>query len=161
MLQPLPNELEAIHQTLHRLEQRWVLPIPDAHTWFAYHPLPIAMFLPGIRQASELTDGRRFLDIGCGIGTKLALMHTLGWEVAGIDRTEHYLDAARELIPEATLTHADALALNSFNADLVYMYRPAVSDKLETELERHVLAHVKPGTVCFFPTRRQPDVWII
>lgn len=154
------GELEALHQTLHRLERRWVLPIPNADIWFAYDPLPLALFLPGIRVAAALTSGPRFLDIGCGIGTKLALMHVLGWQTAGIDRCEHYAAAARELVPEAEVRTVNAFDIDCFDADLVYMYRPAVSDELESKLEEHVLERVAPGTVCFFPLRHVPEVWV-
>jgi SAM-dependent methyltransferase len=155
-------ELEAVHQTMWRLERRWdPLPIPNAHVHHAYDPLPLALFLPGIRRASEFTSGRRFLDVGCGIGSKLVLMHYLGWETAGIDRHEPYLDAARELVPEADLTLADAFDLDSFETDVLYMYRPMVSDADEDRLEAHVLSRLRPGTVCFLPVRRDPEVWVV
>lgn len=156
----LDVELEAIHQTLWRLEQRWLPPTPNAHVHHAYEALPVAMFLPGIRRAAEFTDGRRFLDIGCGIGRNLALMSVMGWQVAGIDRHRPYVEAAQELAPEATLVCADAFDVQEFNADVVYMYRPMVADGDETRLEEHVLGRIAPGTVCFFPTRRQPEVWV-
>jgi SAM-dependent methyltransferase len=155
-------ELEAIHQTFHRLEQRWnVLPIPDNSVWHAYDPLPTTLFLSGLARAAELTEGRRFLDVGCGIGRNLALAHCLGWQVAGIERHEPYLDAAAELLPEATLVHADALSVEVFDADCVYLYRPARGDELAEILERHVLARLPVGTVCFFPLRRAPEVWVV
>lgn len=154
------GELEAVHQTLFRLEQRWLPPTPDAHVHFAYDPLPVALFFPGIRQASELTEGRRFLDVGCGIGTKLALMYVMGWRVTGIDRHEPYAKIARELVPEANVMVADAFDVASFDADLVYMYRPMVSDADEERLEAHVMRHASPGTVCFFPTR-PPEVRVV
>lgn len=152
--------MEAVHQVMGRLERRWSLPIPDASVWHAYDPLPIALFLPGLRRAAELTDGRRFLDVGCGVGRNMALAHSLGWEVAGIDRVAHYVDAARELLPEAVVMCQDAFAVPRFAADVVYMYRPARADDLEDSMETHVLERVTPGTVCFFPTRRNPEVWV-
>ncbi len=128
--------------------------------FFAYDPLPVAIFLPGIRAASAMTAGRRFLDVGCGIGTKLALMAGLGWEVAGIDRHPPYIESALDLCPEAELTVADLRDTETFDADLVYMYRPGVSDETASALEAHVEARVRPGTVLFFPTRRSPEVWV-
>lgn len=148
--------LEALHQTFHRLESRWVPPVPPVDHWFAYDPLPLALFLPGIASATAHQTGRRFLDVGCGIGTKLALMHALGWEVAGVDRHEPYLAAAAEMVPEADLRLADLFDLDGFDADLVYMYRPAVSDRLAEEAERHVIAGMSPGSLLFLPTRTPP-----
>lgn len=153
-------EREAIHGLLHRLERRWSLPIPDASVWHAYDPLPFCHFLDRVREAERLTTGRRFLDIGCGIGSKLALMSALGWETHGIDRHLPYVEAARELVPEAKVEHADAFDVGAFDADLVYMYRPAVSDELEDRLEQHVLERVVPGAVMFWPLRHDPEVWV-
>lgn len=149
----MPDAWEAVHQTLHRLEKRWLPPIPDAHVFFAYDPLPIREFFPQIEVATAATTGRRFLDVGCGIGTKLALMHVLGWQVAGIDRHEPYIAVARELVPEATLTQADLRDVDCFDADLVYMYRPGVSEQMASALERHVIERMRPGSLLFLPTR--------
>ena len=153
------DEREALLGLLTRLERRWVLPIPDGDVWHAYDPLPFWHFLDGIRQASAMTDCRVFLDLGCGIGSKLALMHHLGWAVHGVDHHRPYVQAARELVPEAAVEHADIRDLDRLDADLVYMYRPARSDQLETELEQHVLERVAPGTVMFWPLRHHPEVW--
>lgn len=146
-------ELEAIHQTFFRLETRWVGSLPDASVYFGYDALPIAEFLPSIQEAMRLTSGRRFIDIGCGIGTKLALMHCLGWQVAGLDRHLPYIETARELVPEADLIHADLREIDRFDADLVYMYRPGVSEELEAELERHVTERMQPANMLFLPDR--------
>lgn len=152
----VPDAWEAVHQTLHRLEQRWALPVPDASEFFAYDPLPVAEFFPTIKVASDATEGRRFLDVGCGIGTKLSLMHVLGWQVAGIDRQAHYIAAAHELVPEATLTLADIRDVKGFEADLVFMYRPGVSEKTASALERHVVERMTPGSLLFLPLREIP-----
>jgi SAM-dependent methyltransferase len=166
-----PEELEALHGTMHRLERRWnLLPIPDNSVYHAYDPLPFWQFFEGIRIASAHTQGRRFLDLGCGIGTKLALMHGLGWEVSGIEQHLPYVEAARELIPEANVIHGQIEDLEDLEADLVYMYRPAVSEDLELELEHHVAEILSPGSVLFLPVRDGstlgleklgPEIWRI
>jgi SAM-dependent methyltransferase len=156
------EECEALHGLIHRLERRWnLLPIPDRRFHHAYDPLPFWHFLAGVQAAARLVRGRRFLDVGCGIGSKLALMHHLGWTAAGIDRHRPYIDAAAELVPEASLAHGDAFDIPHFDTDLVYMYRPMISDEQEDALETHILAHVDPGTVMFWPLRHDPEVWVI
>jgi SAM-dependent methyltransferase len=156
-----PEELEALHGTFHRLEQRWnTLPIPQVDGWHAYEPLPFWDFLAGLAAAAEMTAGRRLLDLGCGIGRNLALALHLGWRVAGIDHNPQYIEAARELLPEADLRVADILDEEEFDADLVYMYRPARGEELEAEVETFVLDHVTSGTVLFWPGRHQPEVWV-
>jgi trans-aconitate methyltransferase len=145
--------LEALYQLLSRLEARWLPPVPDNSVFHAYDPLPLAIFLEGLAVVEQHATGRRFLDVGCGMGTKLALMHYLGWTVAGIDRHRPYVDVAREFVPEATVTCADAHDLPSFDADVVYAYRPCVSDEHEDSLERHLLARMKRGSLLWLPTR--------
>ncbi len=156
------QEAEAIHATLHRLEQRWnVVPIPDNRVWHAWDPLPFWDFFRGVRRAAELTDRRRFLDLGCGIGTKLAIMDGLGWQVSGIDHHEPYVEAARELVPEAEIRLSNILDCEQLDADLVYMYRPAREENLEVAVEQHVLSVVAPGSVMFWPLRHSPEVWLV
>jgi SAM-dependent methyltransferase len=147
------GESEAIHSTLFRLETRWHSPSVEQSPYHAWDSLPFWLFLDAIRVAAAHAPGRRFLDIGCGIGTKLALMFHLGYEVAGIDRRQDYIGAAHELVPEATLTCVDAFDVERFDADIVYMYRPAKSDELEDALEAHVCSRLRHDTVLVLPTR--------
>jgi hypothetical protein len=154
-------EREAVWALIHRLEQRWNRPIPASPRWHAYDPLPFWEFLAGVAAASALTAGRRFLDLGCGIGSKLAIMHALGWRTRGVDHYRPYDDAARDLIPEAVVAHLDIFKLDDLDADLVYMYRPAKPDTLQALLEAHVLRVAQPGTVMFWPLRHDPEVWVV
>ncbi len=147
-------EREAIHSLLHRLETRWHDSF-DSGPYHAWNPLPFWDFLDGVRAAEPYAHGRRFLDVGCGIGTKLALMHELGWDVSGIDRHEPYVEAARELMHERprSVTHGDAFDFEVFDADLVYMYRPMKSEDDTDALEQHVARRLPAGAVLFLPTR--------
>ena len=162
------DEYEALYTTLHRLEQRWLPAQPDPSEFFDWDPLPLKDFLVVMRVAMAASRGRRFLDVGCGIGTKLAFMLGMGWDVAGIDRHKPYLDAAGELCPGAALTCADARDVEFFDADIVYMYGPARDEPLRTEIERHVIERIAPGTVLVVPTRKlrfglrqlAPEVWV-
>ena len=162
-------ELEAIYQVFNRLEQRWVTPgFGDPRFW-EWEGLPMAEFLRGTQEAEKRTSGRRFIDVGCGIGIKLSFMHHLGWDVTGIDHHQPYLEAAQELIPEATLIHADLREVQSYDYDLVYMYHPAIKDDLELELEHHVVERMKSGNILFLPGRytefegmshNYPYIWV-
>ncbi len=150
-----PREWEALYSLLHLLETRWQPnEQPDASVYHAYDPLPLEHFLKGVRIASENTEGRRFLDLGCGIGSKLAFMHYLGWKVAGVERYAGYVAQAEALIPEAEVKCCDILDIDVIAADLVYMYRPAKSDEDEEALEEHVAALMPPSSVLFLPVRQ-------
>ena len=147
------SEFEALYQATKRLENAWMPPVPDATEFFAYDPLPWALFLPLIEQAASLVPGRRFLDVGCGIGTKLLFMHYLGWKVAGIERHPPYAHAARSLVPEAHVQTVDVFDLGEFDADVVYSYRLGVTEALQAEVEAHITARMRPGTVLLLPGR--------
>lgn len=148
-------EFEALHQTLWRLESRWTPPIPDANVYHAYERLPLIDFLPLLREAGE-AGGRTFMDIGCGIGTNLLMVYLMGWKVIGIDHHAPYLDSAAKLVPEATLILSNAFDVESFDADVVYMYRPMVSAGDEDRLENHVLSRMKTGAtlLCTSPHQK-------
>jgi SAM-dependent methyltransferase len=163
---------KAVQKLIERLELNW-LPddLPDTDVFHSYIPLPVSAFLQGYEAIEPSVPGRRFLDVGCGIGTKLLLMHLLGWEVAGIELYEPYARAARELIPEASITVADVFDLLTpatfADADVVYMYRPCRFRDRELALERQVLGLLRPGAVLWLPAhgelggafwRRGPEV---
>ena len=155
------EEYEAVYQAMSALERPWLLPLPQTAPWHGYDPLPLRDFFNGVRIAARLTPGRRFLDVGCGIGTKLLLMDRLGWQTAGIERHPPYADRARELNPNAQITTANLLEIRDIDADVIYMNRPAMTDELEEQVEAHMLAHANLGTVMFWPYRHQPQVWTV
>lgn len=153
-------EQEAIHGAIHRLEQRWTTVSTDP-LWHVYDRLPFWEFIAGMRQAAQLTDGRRFVDLGCGIGTNVAIAYHLGWQVSGVEKRPEYVAAASDLVPEGHFVESELLELEEVEADVIYMYRPARSDELEDALESHIADLLEPGTVCFWPYRHDPDVWLI
>jgi SAM-dependent methyltransferase len=108
--------------------------------------------------AAAHTEGRRFYEVGCGIGTKLALMYVLGWQVTGLERYEPYLEAARDLVPEARLIRADMRDVERFDADVVFMYRPAIDDATEEIMEKHLTDSVASGTILLVPPET-PFFW--
>lgn len=144
---------EALYQLLSRLEAKWLPPAPPNDVFHAYDPLPLSIFLDGLPVIEEHASGRRFLDVGCGLGTKLAFMHYMGWKVFGIDRWPAYIEVAKEFVPEATLTCIDAGSVDKFDADVVYSYRPVVRDVEEWALENHIAGGMKPGALLWLPCR--------
>lgn len=144
----------AIHELIARLERRWVLPVPSFDRWHPYDPLPVHQFLKSIEQISVYAKGKNFIDLGCGIGTKLSLMFSLGWKVSGIDFYERYIEICKEFIPEANTSVQDIRDLKKLDYDVIYMYRPALSDEDEDEIEQHVVSLMNQGSILYLPLRK-------
>ena len=150
-----PHELDALSELIERLEQAW-LPgaYPESERFHGYEPLAIPVFLRGMRELGP-ADGRRLLEVGCGIGTKLVLARALGWhDLTGIESHRPYLEAARRLCPwpEVELVEADALDFDRYgDFDVVFMYRPLVRTEEQRQLEQAVAAAMRPGALAFFP----------
>jgi len=163
-VRPTDSHQEAVYSLLsvvNHMERRWLLPIPtdpDRHAW---EPLPFWDFIEGLDAAAPHVRERTFLDVGCGIGTKLALAYHLGWRVSGIDYHQPYIAAAEELCEgcEADLRLGDAAATENFEAGLVYSYRILRDDAACDRLEEHIVGHCTPGTVVYFPQSRFRPKW--
>lgn len=135
----------ALDQTLTRLEAGWFTPHGD-DTGFDLHPLPMREFLAGMAACGE---PGRFIDLGCGVGTKLLVAHLLGWAVVGVERHADYADAARRLVPEATVVTGDVLDVSLDGFDVVYSYRLMVDLDAQHELNRRIVARMRPGALFF------------
>lgn len=146
------DALDVLDALLHRLETRWRPPDPDQEVYWAIGALPLPVFWPGLQSVAKLTAGRRFWDLGCGIGRYLALAYYAGWGPTGVERHQPYVEAARALCPEdVEVIHAEITEVDRFDADVVYMYRPAVADELERTIIRHVADHAEPGCLLWLP----------
>ncbi|WP_437306345.1 class I SAM-dependent methyltransferase [Sorangium sp. So ce388] len=69
----------------------------------------------------ESSPGRRALEVGCGTGHWLKLLHERGYEVTGLDASPAMLEQARARLPAATLLHgtAERLPLPDAHVDCV------------------------------------------
>jgi SAM-dependent methyltransferase len=142
----------AVDQTVVALE-RLAAPLypEDDDRFYGLEPLPLGQFFAGMEAVGQCM-GRSFLDVGCGIGTKIHLARMLGWQnVAGIDRYALYVAKARRLCPWADIQVCDAATFARYDEfDVVYMYRPCIADDDERELEQLVTSRMRPGAVAFF-----------
>jgi len=99
----------------------------------------------------------RFIDVGCGGGTKIFAATRFFQQVDGLDYDEGYTNAATETlrslgISNSKIFHADALKFDSYsNYDVIYFYRPMQSDTLLEEMEQRVVKTARPGTILVMP----------
>lgn len=100
---------------------------------------------------------RKVLDLGCGTGTHAAMLAVRGYEVVGVDWSEHMLEVARGKSTRVRWVRQDLRTLRlgeRFDAATamftVFGYFPPA--ELEHVLGR-VRAHLRPGGILVF------DVW--
>jgi hypothetical protein len=89
---------------------------------------------------------KKFLDIGCGIGTKVMLADVL-FDAHGFDINEEYLNLANQIGCKRTFIQ-DAMSYEGYDEyDFLYFYRPFKDDTLEREFEERVYQKMKSGAL--------------
>jgi SAM-dependent methyltransferase len=153
-----PAELDAVEEALRRLEAAWLPAPPGEAVHFGYVPLSLAEFLSGLEICRRHAPGRRFLDLGCGIGRAMLLASGLGWDVTGIEHYAPYAASARSLVPEATVLECEAEQFGGYDRfDVVYSFRLCVDDRDQLALEQRIVSRMHPGAVIFLGHRTLPE----
>ncbi len=133
--------------------------VSDADGLYPDLPSDPARFTAQLHAAWRLLAARgrtptaRFLDVGCGSGSKLLIAACMFPEVHGIERDPGYLALARPLDDGARIRviEGDAREFPDYAAyDVVHAYQPMRDEKL-LALETWMIAHVRPGTVLVAP----------
>lgn len=91
----------------------------------------------------------RFLEVGCGLGTKCEMARFCGLDACGIDIKPEYVRLAAEIFPECEFAQANALEFDYSPFDLVFYHIPLVDDQLLFQLERRVLSQLRRDRVLF------------
>lgn len=117
--------------------------------------LGYSRFMVGLNAALDLIEQRRgklkklkFLDVGCGLGTKMLLAKNHGLIPYGIDTNPKYLEVVREMEMECEM--ADALTFEKYaDFDLIYWYIPIRDRPLMEQLEDRICAEANENAVLF------------
>ncbi len=149
-----------------------------------YIPYPPRDFLTKMYAASRLhrairgKRSSRFLDVGCGIGTKVFLAAHLFTHAAGLEVDPRLLRIARTLdknsVRNSSFISGDALTYDDYaRYDVLFLYRPFRDDDRQAALERRIAEQTRAGTiivasVCRFgelppalrPAEILPDVFL-
>lgn len=129
---------------------------------FHYIPLDAIDFCQDFTMAAELSfyGGQahpKFIDVGCGIGSKLILAASCGahygvsgHSIYGIEKDPRYLVVAKKLLAEAHVSGATLIKNDFFNLtfedfDIVYFYGPLMDHEKEVKLEKLIVETIKPG----------------
>jgi SAM-dependent methyltransferase len=134
-------------------------------TYLPWMPFQIGEFTSFMTEIVAEANGSWFLDIGCGIGTKMLLARELfGLDPHGIEVDIAMAKRASTKFPYAVIC-ADALAdFYAYTAaDIIWMYRPFRNAELQDKLEAQVMESMKPGAILAgakWQMDRPPKGWI-
>lgn len=112
-----------------------------------YLPYPERLFLPLLFDAIRYVTGRRFLDVGCGPGTKMRLVEAFGFDVYGVDYlASHVAEANRGRVSDHAW-QGDARSFGWYgDYDLLLLNRPLEGPEQEG-MELLVMEGMRPGAV--------------
>ena len=130
-----------------------------AHGCFSDIPVPILVFdkllsaAYRVRLAQNRERPVRFLDVGCGGGTKVFAATRYFPQADGLEYDEGYARAAVQTL--AAISHGqcqviqgDALTFEGYdNYDVIYLYRPLQKDELLAQVEARIQEIARPGTI--------------
>lgn len=91
----------------------------------------------------------RFLEVGCGLGTKCEIARLHGMQASGLDLNPEYVALADRIYFNCTFLHANALEFDYREFDLVYYHVPFFEDSLLFDLERQILSQLPIQGVLF------------
>jgi SAM-dependent methyltransferase len=116
---------------------------------YAFVPFPSGAFVDLLTEAFVILGSdtsKKFLDIGCGIGTKVILACSL-FDSYGIEYDESYCEKAK-LLGINRVGLVDAMLFDRYDQfDLLYYYRPIHDSAKYREFESKVHAEMKPGSL--------------
>lgn len=151
------DPMQAMGEVVDRLQSRWVPEIEESEEYFDWEPLSEWEFFAGLGvvhkhvvETQHCWPEMRFMDVGCGIGTKLLLARWSGYaEIVGLERRPEFADVARVLAPEAKVVVADAFDYTYGGFDVVYSFRLCRDLERQHELTRHIVASMSKGAYLF------------
>lgn len=126
--------------------------------YIRYTPYKHSYFERELKLAILHTDGKKFLEVGCGIGDKCVIAKDIfNLDVKGIELDKHLCDIARRLMIMSEtgqnnyIYNISALDFTDYNLyDIIYIYKP-VSGERQLKLETMIKDNMKSGAVLIAP----------
>lgn len=129
------------------------------NAWFLHH---LDESLKILKHCLPKRQKFRFVDVGCGIGTKVSLASHF-FDANGIELGDRYAKMAKEIAKkrrfhnygrhdeietEKAIYKEDALAFPHYHRyDVIYFFRPMSNDKMQMELENKIYNDARPGAI--------------
>lgn len=130
---------------------------------YRFIPLSPLLFVTVLRAVKGMLAGQpRFLDVGCGIGTKVALADQFGFDAYGIEYNPRYVKDLHRLFGrdahmKKSVWVGDALQYGKYaDFDVIYFYCPMSDWRKQVELEKYICTQAKDGTL-FIEALKQND----
>jgi hypothetical protein len=120
---------------------------PVTLPWMPYQP---ADFIGIMWDCVAEADGRVFLDVGCGPGTKMRIARDLfGLVPHGIEIDGAMAESAGD---HGVVFHGDALTMPTIErvyakAHIIWLYRPFREAACEAKLEELIIESMRPGAI--------------
>lgn len=144
--------------------------IPSASNQFLiadanYHDVPLsgAYFLNLLTATQRLVMAKghagpaHFLDMGCGVVTKVSADSAIFDVAHGVDYMPECINHAYQFFDrvranQSMIQQANALTFNRYgNYDVIYFYRPLKDTALASQMEKRILSQVASGTILVAP----------
>ncbi len=154
----LVNQLEVqIYEPLYEQEY-----FEDGH--WDYVVYDHGKFFSHIHEAHQLLGGKKglkFVDVGCGIGSKVQLASAY-FDAWGVELSEKYAKVARKVNTKKKfheygrykkfksknrILQGDALQQDYSNYDVIYFFRPISHAPTQKKLERLIFSEAKEGAI--------------
>jgi hypothetical protein len=119
-------------------------PDPVYNPWM---PFQMADFIAIMAEVVSQSEGNKFLDVGSGIGTKIAVAQELfKLNAVGIEYDREMMKFAHSKNRFTNL--GDALLFDRYHwYDIIWMYRPFRDPLSQAKLEHKVYENMKPGAI--------------
>jgi hypothetical protein len=151
----MPADWPAFLREIRDTEERWRdvdrenLP-PHSVPYLPYPPGDFILLLAeALLAADSSTGGRalRFLDAGCGPGTKMRIAERFGLDAEGIDCQQALVNEANRGRARPWASVADVTTWDRYGQfDIVNYYRP-VDGQAMPAAEQHVMTCIRPGAI--------------
>jgi SAM-dependent methyltransferase len=150
----------AVRETMRqaaRLDRDWQRKVPEDDRRYApWMPFSVPAFTALLAEAMPEADGDRFLDIGCGPGSKLLIARDVfGLDAHGFDRNGEYVAAARSLGLSAEIADAETYA-GYGRPDILWFNRVARDPEIQARIEAAIWRGMGEGALVICASLEAP-----
>ena len=103
-------------------------------------------------------EGKRILDVGCGIGAYVSKFRNFSDDVYGVDVDEEKIHRASRTLPHVLPAEAEALPFRDDSFDVILLHEVIEHVKSDRQTIREAMRCLRPGgdVVIFAPNRMYP-----